>query len=331
MKARSILLALASLLVPASYAAQTLTAEEFAKLPGLSAKRLTGSFTVGYDSNYVGRGLVISHSVAEGDSSELVALKMNYDIGKKQQQWSIDNTISYRMVSSGHTMYGPDPYAKINANVPPQLWAAYGVPIAPRNVENEFAVATALKYSGKYGAVSLGHDFVHGGLLGAFAKHFRQQSASCVNEVFLDMVYTPTAWFEVGNSVRLSFQGVQGWWFEPHMTFKAPIIGTAEDVKVAGLLTFAMSATANYFDPGHHANANGAQAFWIQLSTPWFITKQLILTPSVSFNWLGAGAQKAAKTSSLRQATEKLGMDGSTLVPYRNFGVVAGVKCTYTF
>ena len=320
MKARSILLALASLLVPASYAAQTLTAEEFAKLPGLSAKRLTGSFTVGYDSNYVGRGLVISHSVAEGDSSELVALKTNYDIGKKQQQWSIDNTISYRMVSSGHTMYGPDPYAEL---------AAFGV--TPRNVENEFAVATALKYSGKYGAVSLGHDFVHGGLLGAFAKHFRQQSASCVNEVFLDMVYTPTAWFEVGNSVRLSFQGVQGWWFEPHMTFKAPIIGTAEDVKVAGLLTFAMSATANYFDPGHHANANGAQAFWIQLSTPWFITKQLILTPSVSFNWLGAGAQKAAKTSSLRQATEKLGMDGSTLVPYRNFGVVAGVKCTYTF
>ena len=321
MKARSILLALASLLVPASYAAQTLTAEEFAKLPGLSAKRLTGSFTVGYDSNYVGRGLVISHSVAEGDSSELVALKMNYDIGKKQQQWSIDNTISYRMVSSGHTMYGPDPYAAL---------AAFGV--TPRNVENEFAVATALKYSGKYGAVSLGHDFVHGGLLGAFAKHFRQQSASCVNEVFLDMVYTPTAWFEVGNSVRLSFQGVQGWWFEPHMTFKAPIIGTAEDVKVAGLLTFAMSATANYLDPGHHANANGAQAFWIQLSTPWFITKQLILTPSVSFNWLGAGAQKAAKTSSLRQATEGLlHKDGSTLVPYRNFGVVAGVKCTYTF
>ena len=87
-----------------------------------------------------------------------------------------------------------------------------------------------------------------------------------------------------------------------------------------------MSATANYFDPGHHANANGAQAFWIQLSTPWFITKQLILTPSVSFNWLGAGAQKAAKTSLLRQQT-----GDATLVPYRNFGVVAGVKCTYTF
>ncbi len=327
MKVRYTLIAVAALLTPAM-AAETMSAESFAQLPALSAKRVTGSLTVGYDSNYVGRGLVISHSVAEGDSSELVALKMNYDLGHKQKQWSVDSMIAYRMVSSGHTMYGPAPYAKINA-----VASAVGMPltVAPRNVENEFAVMTALKYSGKYGHVSVGHEFVHGGLLGAFAKHFRNQSASCVNEVFLETVYEPAKWVELGNTVRLSFQGVQGWWFEPYVTFKAPIVGTPENIKVAGLATFAMSATANYFDPGHSANMNGAQAFWIKLSTPYFVTKHFVLTPSVSFNWLGAGAQKAAKTSSLRNATALFGMEDSTLVPYRNFAVVAGLNCSYVF
>lgn len=315
-------------------AAEPISAESFAKLPALSAKRLTGSLTTGYDSNYVGRGLVISHSVAEGDSSELVALKMNYDVGHKQQQWSVDSTIAYRMVSSGHTMYGPAPYAKLNA------LAAQGIgsPQSPRNVENEFAVITALKYSGKYGHVSLGHEFVHGGLLGAFAKHFREQSASCVNEAFLETVYEPAKWVEIGHTLRLSFQGVQGWWFEPYVTFKAPIIGTPEHLKLAGLLTFAMSATANYFDEGHNANANGAQAFWIKLSTPYFVNKHFVVTPSVSFNWLGSGAQKAAHTSKLRRgfddlnaATHGLVASDPTLVPYRNFAVVAGVNCSYVF
>ena len=314
------MLAVAAMLAPVM-AAEPISAESFAKLPALSAKRLTGSLTAGYDSNYVGRGLVISHSVAEGDSSELVALKMNYDVGHKQQQWSVDSTIAYRMVSSGHTMYGPDPYSKLSEKQH----------IPARNVENEFVVMTALKYSGKYGHVSLGHEFVHGGLLGAFAKHFREQSASCVNEVFLETVYEPVKWVEIGHTLRLSFQGVQGWWFEPYVTFKAPIIGTPEHLKMAGLLTFAMSATANYFDEGHHANANGTQAFWIKLSTPYFVNKHFVVTPSVSFNWLGSGAQKAAHTSSLRQKTAMVGMEDPTLVPYRNFAVVAGVNCSYVF
>ena len=303
-------------------AAEPISAEAFAQLPALSAKRLSGSFTMGYDTNYVGRGLVISHSVAEGDSSELAALKLNYDIGRKQQQWSIDSAIAYRAVSSGHTMYGPAPYAKVNG-----LMDLYGQPhIQQRNVENEFAVLTAVKYSGKKRHVSLGHEFVHGGLLGAFAKHFRQQSASCVNEVYLETVWTPAKWAEAGHTLRLSFQGVQGWWFEPYVTFKAPIIGRDEHMKMAGLLTFAMSATANYFDEGHNANANGAQAFWIKLSTPFFATKRFVITPAVSFNWLGAGAQKVAKTSLLRAYT-----NDSTLVPYRNFGVVGSVTCTCVF
>ena len=44
-------------------------------------KRLSGSLTGGYATNYTGRGYVVSHSVAEGDSVLFAALKTSYDFG----------------------------------------------------------------------------------------------------------------------------------------------------------------------------------------------------------------------------------------------------------
>lgn len=288
--------------------------DRYANEPAISISRLSGSLTVGYDSNYVGRGIVISHSVAEGDSSEFVALKLNYDINK-EGYWSLDNTILYKMVSSGHTLYGPSPY---------DLLGSLGLNVPYKNIENEFAVVTGARYTTKKATVAFGHKFVHGGLLGAMAKHFRGEGASCVNEIYLSPSYSPAPWVEAGVTVSYSFQGIQGWWYEPYVTFKAPIIGSPEDMKMAALLTFAMSATSNYFQPEHGACANGAQAWWIKLATPYFVTKDLVITPSVSFNWLGCGAQRANQVAAFK------GLNAD-YVPFRNFGVVAGVSCTYKF
>ena len=329
---------MAALLAP-SFAATT---DGFANEPALSTKRLSGSLTAGYDSNYTGRGIVISHSVAEGDSSEYVALKLNYDFGK-QGFWSFDSTIAYKTVSSGHTLYGNPKFGgpdgalkaavatgKVPAGTPKEVvWQmTKGQRIKECNLENEFVVRNALKYTGSIGHISIGHDFVHGGILGVMAKHYRNQGASVANEAFITPVLTPTAWFETGVTVRYSFEGIQGWWFEPYATFKAPVIGTPENVKVAAMLTFAMSATYGYFQENYEACANGAQAWWIKLSLPWFVdeAKSFIITPSVSFNWLGCGAQKANRVSAFRAYSEN-----DHNVPFRNFGVVAGVSATYRF
>ena len=340
MKVHYALLAVAALLSPVF--AATCDTDDFSKLPTVSCQRLSGSLNVGYDSNYVGRGLVISHSVAEGDSSEFVALKLNYDVGRKSL-WSFDSTVMYKMVSSGHTLYGNPKFGPKGAVG--YLMATRGMDpvqaaqtaakmkmtekhIREANIENEFAVVTAAKYSGTWGSISFGHDFVHGGLLGAMAKHFRSQGASVVNEAFVTPTFTPTKWLETGVTVRYSFQGIQGWWYEPYVTFKAPIIGTPEDVTVAGVLTFAMSASSNYFNEAYGACANGAQAWWIKFSTPWFVTesKNFIITPSVSFNWLGSGAQKANEVSEFRKYT-----GDSHSVPFRRFSVVGSVACSYVF
>ena len=342
MKVRYALLAVAALLTP-SFAADS--TDPLAGVPTVSAKRLSGALSVGYATNYSGRGYVISHSVAEGDSSEFAALHFTYDVGSKSL-WTIENTLAYTVVTSGHTLYGNPTFGPTTAaglgylaameagvlGVPGALEAyqnaAANTPVKQANIENEFVVATALKYTRPYWNVSFGHDFVHGGLLGVMAKHYRKQGASCVNEVFITPVVTPTKWLEVGVTTRYSFQGITGWWFEPYASVKAPIIGTPEDVKLAGVLTLGMTATADYFQSYYFACQNGSQNFWIKLATPYFVnaSKSLIITPSVSFNWLGKGAIKANAKSEYKHYSEN-----PNNVPFRNFGVVGSVSCTYLF
>lgn len=307
-------------------------------------KRLSGSLTGGYATNYTGRGYVVSHSVAEGDSVLFAALKTSYDFGR-EGAWTFNNTIAYQAPCSGHTLYGNPtfgPNAGVMAychqmGITPQQLAASGQMgavsaamqqkhIKPANIENEFAIVSDLKYTKEKWNVAFGHKFVHGGLLGVMAKHYRDQGASCVNEVFISPEWTPAKWVSVGVTTSLSFQGIRGWWFEPYVRFKAPIVGTPDDIKVAGVLEFALSATADYFDGRYNACDNGTQAFWIKFSTPWFIKKNLILTPGVSFNWLGEGGVKANESSEFKAYTEN-----SSMVPFRDFGVVGSVSLTYTF
>ncbi len=311
-----------ALLTAALVASQAMAAtDSLENEPFLSKERLSGQFSVGYNTNYTGRGLVVTHSVAQGDSAEFAALQLNYDIGKKSY-WSLGSTIAYTAVSSGHTLYGNPGYGP--------TYQALGMTgnIKEANLENEFAIVTSATYSREKWSVTLGHDFIHGGMLGVMAKHYRDQGASVVNEIFIKPEWTPAKWVSLGVKASFSFQGITGWWFEPYVTFQAPLIGPVEDVKLAARCTLAMSATADYYDSRYFACVNGSQAFWVKFDFPWFVDekKSFIITPSISFNWCGKGAIKANEVSEFRQYTE----DG-TCVPFRNFGVVAGISATYKF
>ncbi len=324
MKIRYSLLA-AALLVPAYAGTATPLVEVTEAAP--AAKRLSGSITLGYDSNYTGRGYVVSHSVAEGDSVFYGAVKLNYDLGKPGQ-WTLGSTVAYQVPTSGHRLYGGGVKLSQATPLAPGVVAPAGtrVPIGDKNIENQFSLITQANYASTTGLwnISLGHHFTHGGLLGVMAKHYRDQGASVVNEVFIAPEWTPYKWLSVGVKTSYSFQGITGWWFEPYVTVKAPIIGTPEDIKLLGVVTLGMSATADYFADPYNACGNGSQAFWVKFSTPWFVRDNLIITPSISFNWLGKGGLDANKRAEARP------LDNSA-VPFRNFGVVAGISATYTF
>lgn len=271
----------------------------------------SGSFSVFHSTEYVGRGLLISNKALQKEGATAAVLKMREDIN---ETWALEMLILYKVVSDGHSLYELQ-------NVNPKYTA--------QNIENEFALKAGGIYTNGDFSMGFGHNFVRGGLLGAMSKHFADNSASVVNEGYLEPCYNFFPWMSFGMTIRYSYSGVEGWWFEPHLTFKAPIIGSPEDVKLAAVLSINMSATGDYFQEYHGASKNGSQAFWLNFSTPWFVTeeKNFIITPSVSFNWLGKGAQYANKNS---HATTVPGCDGS-YIPFKNFGVVGSIMATYKF
>ncbi len=316
MKIRFALLA-AALVASQAFASQP---TDLRNEPALSKARLSGALQLRAETNYAARGYVISHSVAEGDGILGAAMKLNYDIGR-EGLWTLESTISYAGPTSGHNLYGnPTLY------VPAGNGQVVQTKLGEKNIENEFALITAAKYTREKWNMTMGHEFIHGGLVGVMAKHFRGQGASNTNEVFITPEWTPAKWISMGVTTRYSFQGIQGWWFEPYITLKAPIIGTPEDIKVAGVLTFGMAATADYFNYGDFACANGVQGYWIKFSTPWFAKDNLIITPSVLFNWAGEGAMEANEIGHVKKLSRNVNN-----VPFREFAVVGGLSITYTF
>ncbi len=345
MKVRNALLA-AALVMPALAGTEAPIIETVAPAP--QANKLKGSVTLGYDSNYTGRGYVISHSVAQGDSVGYGALKTNYDLGQPGG-WTLGFTMAYIAPASGHTLYGAAPFSAAGAGQAaidkgkwpagfPQTEAAkeavgqmsglVGTPIKQCNIENQFTVITEAKYTSptEKWNVALGHSFTHGGLLGVMAKHYRGRGASCVNEFFVAPEWTPHKAVAVGVKASASVSGLSGFWYEPYVTVKAPIIGTPQDPTLVGVVTVGATIAQDIFEDIYSACGNGLQTVFVKVSTPWFVTDNFILTPSVSFNWLGCGGNDANRRSHFRRYTTN-----STMIPFRDFGVVAGVSATYTF
>ena len=284
------------------------------------SKRLSGSLTVGYSSNYVGRGYVPTNTIVEGEGCINSVLQTKYNLDE-EGTWSWNAAVVYNVIPSGHTLYG-------NPCYDPRVSYVTGKTghIKQMNVENEFVVSTSVTYKKELWNVTLGYDMVHGGMLGVMAKHYHKQGASNVNEVFIRPEWTPAPWVSVNCTTRYSIQGIYGWWFEPQVTFKAPLIGTPENVKLAAKLDLGASFTADYFSAEDKACSNGGQTWWFRFSTPWFIQDNLILTPSISCHWAGKGAMKSNNRSEIRAATLN-----ELNVPFKNFAVVAGVHLTYTF
>lgn len=293
MKARYILLAVAALATQAFAGTPTIVAPAMdgtacKKTPMLSCKRLSGSLTAGYATNYVCRGMVASHALVQGDSVEKVGVDLSYDIGRKGF-FTIENSTSYTAISSGHKMLG----------------------VPEVNFDNEFVVETSLKYTRKYINASVGHQLTHGGLLGAIAHNVHGQGAAVVNEAFVAVAVTPLKSLEVGIKASYAFDGLQGWWFEPYIRNTFTLVGSCEAPKLQSVLTLGASATADFFNE-HDANTNGVQAVYVELALPWHVTKHLVLTPAVSFNWLGCGATHTGDA-------------------YRNQGIVGSLSATCVF
>ena len=322
-------------------------------------KRLSGAVHIGAGTAYTCHGYVPTRAVVQGEGYGMGAIQLAYDFGK-ESFWSYTGAISYKAPFSGHTLYG-NPQTLTRAGfaahssgaVPPPVNNSWGhlndahptipgvtvgqaaegayqanknTPMGSKNIENEFILRNGLKYTRNLWNVSFGHDYIHGGIPGVVAKHFDHENHSRMQQVWTNMEITPVAWFSADMNIARTFDTIDGWWFEWHARFKAPIIGSPENITVAGILEFGLSATSQFYSPEHNACDNGLQAYWVKFSTPWFVNeeKTFILTPSVSFNWLARGGRQANTQSEAKAY-------GSQYQPFRKHAVVGDLTATYKF
>ena len=324
------LITMMAALVGAAYAGETTTVEVTAPQ---DFKRLGGAVHVGGGTAYTLHGYVPTRAAVQGEGYGMGAIQVGYDFGK-EGGWSYVGAISYKAPFSGHTLYGNPGYTRdqIAAMYPGYpdavvdgIYAEHGQ-MGAKNIENEFILRNGVKYTENLWNVSAGHDFIHGGIAGVVAKHFDGERQSRMQQFWLTGEVTPVAWFSADMNIARTFDTVDGWWFEWHARFKAPIVGSPGDITVAGILEFGLSAAAQFYSPSHNASDNGLEAYWVKFSTPWFVNeeKNFILTPSVSFNWLGRGGRQANTQS-------KAKFYGDKYTPFRKFAVVGDLTATYKF
>ena len=353
---KSLITMMAAAMMSPAFAGDATTDSFQVSQPSQDFKRLSGAVHVGAATAYTIHGYVPTTEAVQGEGCGMGAIQLSYDFGK-ESAWSYVGAVSYRAPMSGHTLYGNptmtrEQFAGVmahkNAALAPLLPTDYsqasfqattlpgGVNLEDayqankkmgyKNIENEFILRNGLKYTRSMWNVSFGHDLVQGGIAGVVAKHFDGEDHSRMQQAWVNAEITPVAWFSADVNVARTFDTVAGWWIEAHARFKAPIIGSPEDIKVAGILEFGGSFTDKFYKYHHNACDNGVQAYWVKLSTPWFVNeaKNFILTPSVSFNWLGNGGRQANKQSHAKAF-------GDRYVPFRDFAIVGDITATYKF
>ena len=318
---KSLITMMAAALMSASAFAGDATMDTFVTQPSQDFKRLSGAVHVGAGTAYTLHGYVPTTAVVQGEGYGMTALQLAYDFGK-ESFWSYNGGLSYKVPFSGHTLYG---------NPSKEFAPGYNVDMktakhSTLNIENELIVRNGLKYTRELWNAGFGYDFIHGGIPGVVAKHFDGESQSYMQQYWVSAEVTPVAWFSADIQAARTFDTITGWWFEAHARFKAPLIGSPEDIKLAGILEFGISWTDRFYSDKHNACDNGIQAYWVKLSTPWFMNeaKNVILTPSVSFNWLGNGGRQANKQSEAKKF-------GEYYTPFRDFAVVGDITLTYKF
>ena len=359
---KSLITMMAAAMMSPAFAGDATTDSFQVSQPSQDFKRLSGAVHVGAATAYTIHGYVPTTKAVQGEGCAMGAIQLGYDFGK-EGAWSYVGAVSYRAPFSGHTLYGnpqnisrsyfANQFASSQAAID-TLGAAGAVSAANawlagdttsttynaveaqyqsktqamgyKNIENEFILRNGLKYTRDLWNVSFGHDLIQGGIAGVVAKHFDHENHSRMQQAWVNGEITPVAWFSADVNVARTFDTVCGWWIEAHARFKAPIIGSPENIKVAGILEFGGSFTDKFYKYHHNACDNGVQAYWVKLSTPWFVNeaKNFILTPSVSFNWLGNGGRQANKQSHAKPF-------GDNYIPFRDFAIVGDITATYKF
>lgn len=221
----------------------------------------------GYATKYVSRGLAFQQS----GSDHVVPVEAigAYDLNKK---YSILAGVKYQWLTQNDLTHD-------STGISDEATALLGV---------------SRKFS-DYTMVSLGYQFVNGGLPGlmnvhrgqtssdfpAF-EHSRSEEHSFVLDIHHDFGKGLENFFW-DCRVQYTFRWMSGWWFTNTLGYKYDF-NPSSSLIVAGT----WNASAGYFDRDS-LNANGTQGISVTVAVPFKAVDRLVLTPFASTVWLGNG------------------------------------------
>ena len=324
----------------------------------------SGSVSLGYDSKYVSRGLVLDHSVSDNIGD--LELKLQYALSDKDalcfggryrafsdngaSHYDVPNTESlqaylrdwYHLNEGGYREYELDNPLCDEATARVQ-WLHFFTPAS---------------------SVAFGYEFVHGGLPGRIhctdydarlkalenglmqhnanlalenpARHpaftsERPEEHSLVADTHHEFSGRLEGFFWTSR-VRYTMQWESGWWLTQTLGYRCSLGQRAQLV-----LSATWDASINYFDT-ESANSNGTQGYTLSAQLPLQLSEHVVLTPYLRGVFAGNGARHAENKlqgRTLHYHDEDQDLDYTLKVGhylnYEDVSLSAGLSLSYLF
>lgn len=229
---------------------------EYRPTPPPSEKRLFGTLSAGYSSNYDYRGLVLESS--SGTNVTPVALDLDY---KLSDYWNLYTNLDYKAIWDKDT--------DVN--------------------NNEFAVEVGGKTERWLKGLTLSPNYklTHGGMMGDFIKYGRDNAHSIFQSFGIGLMYDMGAiganGFFISGSADYVFQGATGWWFQGRAGYEAKF-----NDRISAILAVEYNATAGFYGAWAEPMGDGDMSYGVRLDVPVKLCKNIVLTPFVGTWWLGS-------------------------------------------
>lgn len=221
-------------------------------------KRLFGTLSAGYSTNYDYRGLVSETST--GTNYTPIALDLEY---KLNDSWRLYSDLEYKAI------WDKD----YDAN------------------NNEFSVELGAKTQRWLPGLTISPNYklTHGGIMGDVIKYGRDKAHSVFQSFGVGLEYDLGAvgadGFFVGASADYVFQGGSGWWFQGVAGYEAKFTE-----RFSAIISAEFNATAGFYGAWAEPMSDGDMSYGLKLQLPYKLNKSLTLTPFIGTWWLGSSA-----------------------------------------
>lgn len=252
--------------------------------PAPAEKRLSGMLSAGYGTNYDYRGLVSETST--GENYDPIALDLNY---KMTDMWSAYTKLGYKAI------WDKD-------------WDC-------NNNESSLEAGAAIKAFTDGLTITPNYKLTHGGWMGDFIKHGRDNSHSTFQSFGVGLLYdlgkVGAEGFFIGGSADYVFSGATGWWYQAVAGYEAKI-----NDRLSAILSLQYNATSGFYGEWARPMGDGDMSYGVKLEVPYKLTECLVLTPYVGTWWLGGSG------NNINEGGYKA---------LRNFTLAAGVNLSWIF